>query len=106
MGDSSLCPNVVVYMALIDGLCKNNCIEEANRLFHEMQQKCILMDRTAYTSLIDGNLKHGNLQGALDLRNRMFEIGKGVPPDDVVYGVLIRKYYELGKVDEALEMQN
>ena len=33
-------------------------------------------------------------------------VSKGMLPDKVVYGSLVRMYYELGNVDEALELQN
>ena len=33
-------------------------------------------------------------------------VAKGMLPDKVVFGSLVRMYYELGNVDEALELQN
>ncbi|XP_052311078.1 putative pentatricopeptide repeat-containing protein At2g02150 [Populus trichocarpa] len=75
MPDFDLQPNVAVYTALLDGLCKNNCIGAAKKLFDEMQDKNTIPDRIAYTVIIDGNLKHGNFQEALNMRIKMMEMG-------------------------------
>ncbi|KAL9401591.1 hypothetical protein Peur_005440 [Populus x canadensis] len=75
MPDFDLQPNVAVYTALLDGLCKNNCIGAAKKLFDEMQDKNTIPDKIAYTVIIDGNLKHGNFQEALNMRIKMMEMG-------------------------------
>ena len=62
-------------------------MEKARELFDEMLNKGMLPDKTAYASLIDGNLKRGNIQEALDLQKRMAETS--VDLDVVVYTSLI-----------------
>ena len=108
-------------------------------MFDEMLSKNFVPDKTAYTALIDGNLKHGNFQEALNLRNKMIDIGleldlpaytslvwgfcqcgqlqqarkfldemmrKHILPDEILCIGVLRKYYELGHADEAIELQN
>ncbi|KAJ9549682.1 hypothetical protein OSB04_022225 [Centaurea solstitialis] len=97
-------PNVVVYTALIDGLCKNDGLELGLKLFDEMLEKGVIPDITAYTvwlmpdsraytSLICGLCRCGRILEARIFFDEM--ITNGVHPDDVVYGCLLKKYYEL-----------
>ncbi|KAK9925626.1 hypothetical protein M0R45_022897 [Rubus argutus] len=43
------------------------------------------------------------MQQAKSLLDEM--IGKGILPDEILIVCLVRKYYELGNVDEAIKLQ-
>ncbi|KAG2302053.1 hypothetical protein Bca52824_030704 [Brassica carinata] len=144
--------NVVTYTELIDGLCDVERTKEAEEMFgkmvtadvattlsEQMAQEGLVSDRTAYTSLIDGNLKQGNVVEALALRDKMGEIGmkldllaytslvwglsqcnqlqkartfleemigEGIILDEVLCLSVLKKHYELGCVEEAVELQS
>ena len=61
-------------------------------------------DLPAYTSLIWGLSQCGQVQQARKFFDEM--IGKGILPDEILCICLLRKYYELGNMDEATELQN
>nr|GEY19820.1 putative pentatricopeptide repeat-containing protein At2g02150 [Tanacetum cinerariifolium] len=61
-------------------------------------------DLLAYSSLICGLCRCGRMVEARNYFNEM--ITNGVHPDDIIYGCLVKKYYELGNTREAEELQN
>ncbi|RLN35713.1 pentatricopeptide repeat-containing protein [Panicum miliaceum] len=50
--DGGVEPDAIAYATIVGGLCKARMVE-ATKLFKEMRSKCLLVDRTAYASLID-----------------------------------------------------
>ena len=64
ISDRNICPNVVTYSALINGLCKEGKLQEASKLFYEMSHINICPSVVTYNVLIDGLGKEGKLDEA------------------------------------------
>ncbi|KAJ1430523.1 Tetratricopeptide-like helical domain superfamily [Sesbania bispinosa] len=62
------------------------------------------LDLHAYTSLVWGFSHCGQVPRAKSLLYEM--LGKGIIPDQVLCIYLLRKYYELGDINEAQELHN
>lgn len=62
------------------------------------------LDLCAYTSLIWGFSRYGQVQLAKSLLDEMLR--KGIIPDQVLCICLLRKYYELGDINEALALHD
>jgi pentatricopeptide repeat domain-containing protein 1 len=62
------------------------------------------LDLHAYTSLVWGLSYCGKVQQAKSFLNEM--LSKGITPDQVLCIRLLRKYYELGDINEAQELHN
>lgn len=69
-----------------------------------MVESGVKFDLHAYTCLICGLCRCGKMLEARKFYDEM--IVNGVCPDDVIYGCLVKKYYEIGDTKEAEELQN
>ncbi|RZC63178.1 hypothetical protein C5167_024951 [Papaver somniferum] len=85
--DSSVIPNVIVYNSLISGLCKNDRLSEALRLFHSMPSRGVSADSYTYNSLIHGLCNSDRLSEAVRVFNIMSSVG--VSADSYTYTILI-----------------
>eukprot|EP00257_Ricinus_communis_P004998 XP_002518802.2 putative pentatricopeptide repeat-containing protein At2g02150 [Ricinus communis] len=104
MQDKNMVPDKIAYTALIDGNLKHKDFQEALNIRSRMSELGMELDLHAYTSLVWG-LSQGNLvQQARMFLNEM--IGKGIVPDEILCIRLLRKYYELGSIDEAIELHD
>ncbi|XP_058730185.1 pentatricopeptide repeat-containing protein At1g50270 [Vicia villosa] len=75
--------NVVLGMALVDMYAKCGCIDEALRVFENLQVKNV----HTWTAMINGLAVHGDALGALNVFSRMLE--GGIQPNEVTFlGVL------------------
>lgn len=84
----------IIYNELIDCYVKHGDIEKANSLCTEMFNNGILLDKTAYHSLIAGCL-----EGATDLFNN--RIGKGLAPSDNTFNMLIQGHCKMNDIEGA-----
>ena len=60
--DSKTYPNLITYNSLLDGLVKNNQMNEADRLFHELLKTPIKPDLITFSTLLKGYCKKGNMK--------------------------------------------
>ncbi|MCI48289.1 pentatricopeptide repeat-containing protein, partial [Trifolium medium] len=72
MESQRISPDVFTYSALINGLCKESRLDEANGLFDEMCGIGLVPNGVTFTTLIDGQCKDGKL----DLALRNFQMMK------------------------------
>ncbi|KAB2623952.1 pentatricopeptide repeat-containing protein [Pyrus ussuriensis x Pyrus communis] len=103
MVDKGLIPDKAAYTTLMDGNLKHGNLEEALSIQKRMREIGMELDLYAYTSLIWGLSEFGQVKQAKMLLDEM--IGKGILPDEILCISLLRKYYKLGNLDEAIELQ-
>ena len=71
MKNSRVSPNVFVYNVVLNGLCKEKRMRDAEKLFDEMLKRKLVLSLVKYNTLIDGYCKVGQLEGAFGLRAKM-----------------------------------
>ncbi|RZC50743.1 hypothetical protein C5167_019170 [Papaver somniferum] len=98
--DMSCIPDLYTYSTLIDGLCKENRIEEAITLLDEMQSEGCFPNEVTYNALINGLCKKGDIARASKLVENMFL--KGCIPNEVTYNTLIHGLCLKGKLEKAV----
>ncbi|CAN6727980.1 unnamed protein product [Malus baccata var. baccata] len=103
MVDKGLIPDKAAYTTLMDGNLKHGNLEEALSIQKRMREIGMELDLYAYTSLIWGLSQFDQVKQAKILLDEM--IGKGILPDEILCISLLRKYYKLGNLDEAIELQ-
>ncbi|CAN6910205.1 hypothetical protein Bca4012_078373 [Brassica carinata] len=103
MAQDGLVPDRTAYTSLMDGNLKQGNVLEALALRDKMDEIGIKLDLLAYTSLVWGLSQCNQLQKARSFLEEM--IGEGIVPDEVLCVSVLKKHYELGCVEEAVELQ-
>eukprot|EP00276_Gloeochaete_wittrockiana_P016722 CAMPEP_0184345096 /NCGR_PEP_ID=MMETSP1089-20130417/13544_1 /TAXON_ID=38269 ORGANISM="Gloeochaete wittrockiana, Strain SAG46.84" /NCGR_SAMPLE_ID=MMETSP1089 /ASSEMBLY_ACC=CAM_ASM_000445 /LENGTH=860 /DNA_ID=CAMNT_0026675263 /DNA_START=1 /DNA_END=2580 /DNA_ORIENTATION=+ len=100
-------PNTRTYNTVLKGLLRAGLIDEAGALKVEMKQRGIEMDEVSYTTLIDSEVKAGNLDRALMTFNDMSRLALKRPsihPNAYTYTVLIAALARAQRLSEASRM--
>ncbi|KAF8401945.1 hypothetical protein HHK36_012896 [Tetracentron sinense] len=95
-------PDLVTYNLLLDGLCQNQCLDEAMTLFHLIEDSKFKPNIITYGILIDGMCKAGKLKAAMELFCSF--PAKGLEPSVSTYNIIINGLYKEGLLDEANEL--
>ncbi|KAK7846667.1 putative pentatricopeptide repeat-containing protein, partial [Quercus suber] len=123
MKEKSIKPDILLYGTIIWCLCCQNKLEECELVIGEMKGFGLSTNHFICTTLMDAYFKAGKTTEALNLLQEMQDlsieinvqqarkfldemIGKGIIPDEILCICLLRKYYELGNMDEAIDLQN
>ncbi|CAN6559651.1 unnamed protein product [Malus baccata var. baccata] len=102
MTSSRLVLNVVTYNTLMDGFCKVGRIQDAQKLFTQMQACGHLPDVPTCNILLDGLCKNQELPMALKLFREM--VDKKLDPNIWTYNILIQGLCIAGKVEYARDL--
>ncbi|GFP80358.1 pentatricopeptide repeat-containing protein at5g48910 [Phtheirospermum japonicum] len=89
--------NVSSWNTMISGLCSNEMIFEAKKLFDEMLER----DEVSWSAIIDGYNKSGYFKDALELFNRMQRDEE--KPNDITFVALLNACAHAGLVQEGLK---
>lgn len=92
-------PDVYSYTPLIDALCKGGLVEEATRVFSEMESSGVYPNVVTYNALIDGLCKNKMLSDAFRYKDKM--VNSGINPTLITYSILINGLAKLEKFQEA-----
>lgn len=96
-------PDAFTYRLLIQGCCKSYRINEAMKIFNEMQYSGIRPETVVYNSLLDGLLKCRKLMEACDLFEKMVD-DDSVRASCWTYNILIDGLYKNGRPEAAYTM--
>ncbi|XP_062077430.1 pentatricopeptide repeat-containing protein At5g57250, mitochondrial [Humulus lupulus] len=96
----ALQPNVVMYTALVEALCKMGKVNEVCDLVYRLEKEGVEFDAVFYSSWICGFISEGVLLEVFQKSKQMVE--KGIIPDTVSYTVLIDGFSKLGDVEKAI----
>lgn len=87
-------PNTVTYNSMIDGLCRQNRLDEAKRTFDSMGSKGCSPKVVTFTTLINGYCKAGKVDDGMELAHEMYQ--RGIVADEVTYKTLIYGFRHVG----------
>ncbi|ESQ36836.1 hypothetical protein EUTSA_v10006939mg [Eutrema salsugineum] len=97
-----LTPDSYTFNILISGLCKNSMVDEAFRIFKDMEPYKCSPDVVTYNTIIDGLCRAGKVKIAHNVLNGMLKKAADVHPNTVSYTTLVRGYCMKQEIDEAL----
>ncbi|CAN8310802.1 unnamed protein product [Cochlearia groenlandica] len=95
-------PDSYTFNTLISGFCKNSMVDEAFRIFQEMESYKCYPDVVTYNTIIDGLCRADKLKIARNVLNGMMKKSTDVHPNIVSYTTLVRGYCMKHEIDEAL----
>ncbi|KFK42575.1 hypothetical protein AALP_AA1G013500 [Arabis alpina] len=95
-------PDAFTFNILIRGFCKNSMVDEAFRVFKEMETYKCSPDVVTYNTIIDGLCRAGKVKIAHNVLNGMMKKTTDVHPNIVSYTTLLRGYCMKQDIDEAL----
>ncbi|GMH18291.1 hypothetical protein Nepgr_020132 [Nepenthes gracilis] len=95
-------PSLYIYNSMIYGFCKENRMQDAYDHLESMQKEGLPPNHVTFTILIDGHIRHGEVDCALWLFNKMNEYGCKL--DKIMYNTLIRGLCMAGRLPDALSV--
>lgn len=95
-------PDSYTFNILIRGFCKNSMVDEAFRIFKEMEPYHCDPDVVTFNTIMDGLCRAGKVRIAHNVLNGMMKKATDVHPNIVSYTTLVRGYCMKQQVDEAL----
>ncbi|GAB4825937.1 hypothetical protein Ancab_008805 [Ancistrocladus abbreviatus] len=98
--DNNHMPSLHLCNSMIYGVCCLKSMEHAYDLLQLMQRKGVCPNHVTYTILIDGHIRHGEVDHALRLFR--YIIADGCEPDKIMYKTLIRGLCRADRVGDAL----
>ncbi|XP_022853928.1 pentatricopeptide repeat-containing protein At4g01570 [Olea europaea var. sylvestris] len=101
-GSSGHEPDAFTYRILIQGCSKSYRIDDAMKIFGEMQYNGIRAETVVYNSLLDGLLKARKLMEACNLFEKMVDVG--VRASCWTYNILIDGLFKNGRGEAAYTM--
>ncbi|TYH04960.1 hypothetical protein ES288_A08G047000v1 [Gossypium darwinii] len=95
-------PNVYSFNILMNKLCREGLIKDAQMVFDEIASRGLHASVVSFNTLINGYCKSGNLDEGFRLRSAMEEAG--IRPDVFTYSVLINGLCKESRLDKANEL--
>ncbi|GJN40593.1 hypothetical protein PR202_gb29831 [Eleusine coracana subsp. coracana] len=97
-------PDVVLYTNLVHAWCRSGRLDEAERVFAEMQQSGIMPNVYTYTAVIDAMYRAGQVPRAQELLCQM--IDSGCPPNTATFNAIMRAHVKAGRSEQVLQVHN
>ncbi|KAG0478497.1 hypothetical protein HPP92_013216 [Vanilla planifolia] len=92
-------PNLSLYSDMILMMGKNKFIQEAEKLFAEVEKEGLRPDTRVYTEIIGAYLKVGDVDKAMEIYKLMKD--SGCDPDKLTFTILVRNLEKARKMDIA-----
>ncbi|KAL3651208.1 hypothetical protein CASFOL_004210 [Castilleja foliolosa] len=99
IGSYKIYPDVFTYNSLVDALCKEGLVDEAEDVIQIMKQQNVAPDVISYSALIDGYC----LQGRMDEARYVFDSSMA-RMNIWSYTILINGYCNKKRIDDAMHM--
>ncbi|KAK6135576.1 hypothetical protein DH2020_030684 [Rehmannia glutinosa] len=97
-------PDLYTFNILIRGFCMNSRVDEAFRVFKEMETFDCKADLITYNTIVDGLCRAGKVNVARNVVNGMLKKCENLRPNVVTCTTLIRGYCGKQEIDEALDV--
>ncbi|KAL6541675.1 hypothetical protein OROGR_011161 [Orobanche gracilis] len=97
-------PNLYTFNILIRGFCMNSKVDEAFRMFKEIETFDCKPDLITYNTIVDGLCRVGKVNIARNVVNGMLKKCENLRPNVVTYTTLIRGYCGKREIDKALDV--
>ncbi|XP_062193192.1 pentatricopeptide repeat-containing protein At1g20300, mitochondrial-like [Phragmites australis] len=101
---SVFAPDVVLYTNVVHAWCRAGQLDEAERVFAEMQQSGITPNVYTYTAVIDAMYRAGQVPRAQELLCQM--IDSGSPPNTATFNAIMRAHVKAGRSEQVLQVHN
>ena len=90
--------NICTCNIILNGLCKNNCLDEAFKLFQSLCSKDFQLDIISSNIMIGALLKSGRKEDAMDLFATISTYG--LVSDVVTYRLIVENFIDEGSLEE------
>ncbi|GMG99634.1 hypothetical protein Nepgr_001474 [Nepenthes gracilis] len=100
MAINNVIPDVVTHTLLLKPLAAKGELDEAVTLFFKMFKQDVVADSVAYCTLMDGLCKKN--KPAAGLWNFELMTSNRVKPDIIIYIILVRSLFQVGRLKDAL----
>jgi leucine-rich PPR motif-containing protein len=90
--------DICTYNIILNGLCKNNCVDEALKMFQSLCSKDLRPDIITFNIMIGSLLKSGSKKDAMDLFAAIPT--HGLVPDVLTYRLMMESLIRDGLLDE------
>ncbi|KAL9163639.1 hypothetical protein ABFS82_06G054400 [Erythranthe guttata] len=97
-------PDSYTFNVLIRGLCMNSSVDEAFRMFKEMEKFDCKPDLITYNTIVDGLCRTGKVSIARNVVTGLFKTCEDLRPNVVTYTTLIRGYCGKREIEEAFDV--
>ncbi|KAL2227306.1 UNVERIFIED_CONTAM: Pentatricopeptide repeat-containing protein, chloroplastic [Sesamum indicum] len=97
-------PDLYTFNILIRGFCMNSKVDEAFRMFKEMERFECEPDLITYNTIVDGLCRAGKVNVARNVVNGMSKKCEKLRPNVVSYTTLIRGFCGRQEIDEAMDV--
>ncbi|KAL0316977.1 UNVERIFIED_CONTAM: Pentatricopeptide repeat-containing protein, chloroplastic [Sesamum angustifolium] len=97
-------PDLYTFNILIRGFCMNSMVDEAFRMFKEMEKFECEPDLITYNTIVDGLCRAGKVNVAHNVVNGMRKKCESLRPNVVSYTTLIRGYCAKQEIDGAMDV--
>ncbi|KAE9453006.1 hypothetical protein C3L33_15089, partial [Rhododendron williamsianum] len=99
MQDQGIVPDNVIYLIIINGMCKAGKIEDARKVFSTFLARGLKPNVKIYNTMISGLCKEALLDEAEDLLLQMDK--DGCPPNEVTFNIVVRAFLKRGDTDKV-----
>lgn len=96
----SFLPDCATYSALVIGKCKQDAVEDALLLFHQVQHKCVVLDSVSYAELVKCLSQKEKIQEAAEVFRYMSS--KQIALQSASFDLLIKGLCSIGNVESAI----
>ncbi|CAA7056704.1 unnamed protein product [Microthlaspi erraticum] len=97
-------PNSERFGQILGAFCRKGFVTEGFQVVGLMICSGVSVSVNVWSMLVNGFFKSGEPQKAVDLFNKMVQIGGGSSPNLVTYTSLIKGFMDFGMVDEAFSV--
>ncbi|KAL0321733.1 UNVERIFIED_CONTAM: Pentatricopeptide repeat-containing protein, chloroplastic [Sesamum calycinum] len=97
-------PDLYTFNILIRGFCMNSMVDEAFRMFKEMEKFECEPDLITYNTIVDGLCRAGKVKVARNVVNGMRKKCESLRPNVVSYTTLIRGFCAKQEIDGAMDV--
>ncbi|KAM6584748.1 hypothetical protein CsatB_011750 [Cannabis sativa] len=105
MEEVNIKPDTVTYNTLISHFSKTGCLGIAHKLLKKMLKEGLLPTVVTYGTLIHGYCLNDNIEEAMNIFRSMTSALE-VPPNTVIYNILIDSLYKRNEVEKLLSLMN
>ncbi|KAG5001106.1 hypothetical protein JHK87_022178 [Glycine soja] len=103
MSSNGLCPDLITYMAIVEGFSNAGRSEEAYSVLKVMRLHGCSPNLVILSAILDGFCRSGSMERALELLDEM-EKGGVCTPNVVTYTSVIQSFCKRGQWKEALDI--
>ncbi|MED6195126.1 hypothetical protein PIB30_035052 [Stylosanthes scabra] len=99
-------PDTVTYNTLLSSIGKSGDFDTANKLMKKMRKEGLVPSVVTFGALIHANCLNNNADYAMKIFEEMCSTASKVPPNTVIYNILIDALCKKGEVESAVSLMD